>query len=96
MNECQKRAWRKYVQTEKGQATIKRYVNSEKGKACRKRYQQSEKFKQRRREHPEIYTEPQFTHSVARLLHYQEQLSKEDPESLTPDFICSLIRIKKE
>ena len=92
----QKKATAKYLQTEKGKAALKKYQQSEKFKATRRKYTTSEKFKQRRKEHPEIYSEPHFTNSVARLLQFQELVTKDDPESLTPDFICKMIMERKE
>lgn len=46
-SEAQKRAEKKYKQSEKGKATAKRYIESDKGKIKEARYSQSEKGKAR-------------------------------------------------
>ena len=92
----QKRAQIKYSKSEKGKAAIQRYLQSDKSKERVKKYFRSEGFKQRRRDHPDIYKEPFLTRSVGRLLEFQEQRIKKDPESLTPDFISKIMRIKRE
>jgi hypothetical protein len=89
----QREAWLKYKETEKGKATIKRHQQSPAFKETQRKYYTSEKFKQHRRDHPEIYKEPIFTNSVSRLLLIQEEQVKDDPESLTPEFICKVARI---
>jgi hypothetical protein len=53
------------------------------------KYYHSEKCKKRRQEHPE-YKESHFTNSVGRLLEVRECEIKDDPESLSNEFICDI------
>lgn len=87
----QRKATIKYLASERGKAWYKEYVKSDTFKRTQKRYHQSEKYKKLVREHPEIYRAPTFKNSVARLLVWQDEQIKGDPESLTSEFICTML-----
>lgn len=93
----QKEAWDKYKATKKGKAAIKRYQQSEKYKASQKKYHQTEKYKKLVRDHPEIYKptkERRLSRDLGKILYEHELDTKDDPERLTPEFICQMAHIE--